>query len=343
MSALDDLIAAIRKSQDDATMGLTSGGQAGLPYETAAGVFSNGPESGAPTLGGFDAVLKAINDRAGATGFMPGISSANLSGGLGGFLNNLLSSSNGAATLTNQDEYAQLFGQAGAFNPSGNLDASGKPMMTQAAKEYYGNLIMNAQKGFADPFTYLMKDRTLGQAGFLGSSLQDYIRNATGGQASASNPNITNTQLAGDIAAGATGGQMSSATSNFLNMLFGSGGQTGSPGGGVSTQAPAATDGSTSNTPTLDPTTGALINALHQSQPAGGATNPITGVNPGFQTSLQDFTKLSPTGQSAYEDLASLGPNGQTSDDFLNQLKAGAWQGDTGQANAATFAKVAGL
>lgn len=240
--------------------------------------------------------------------------------------------SDAKATLANQEAFAQQFGRLGSFGDmaAGSVGSGNNGLYTMDEQKLLASIIQGAGAGFANPFTNLAKNQTLLNSSFLGNILKDYIQRATGqtmGQLQGT-PNLTNVQLAGDIANSMTGQPVSQTTSDFLNTIFGQG-ATGSPGGGVS-NTPASTGGSASNTSGGNPSV--VIN---------NTGNPLMGPNPGFQTSYQDFSRLSPTVQAAYTDAAQYGPNGQTSTDFLNQLQQGAPQfaksGNAQLTNAAGF------
>ena len=258
------------------------------------------------------------------------------------------------ATLANQENYAQQFGRAGqyggttpgatpggaatlaaqqAFGFAGGSAGGGSPTMDM--QKFLTGLVTNAAQGFADPFTQLAKDQTLGNSGYIGNILKNYIQQATGRSISsmAAGPGLTNVQLGTDLANNAVGGSMSPATSTYLNSLFGYNGAGSSASGGSSVNSGAGQ---------IDPTTGALINALQSSSPSGQPTNPLLGANPGWMTSLQGYNKLTPDAQKAYSDLQQFGPNGQTLSTFGNQLAAGGPQfAKAGVGNAA--GAVAGL
>lgn len=324
-AAFNNYLSQINNAYNNSLQGLTTTGAPGLDYSNAVGIMGAGPSARQPTLSGANDIMSWLKDLGSQTGFMPNVSSINTSGGMTGILNSILGAGNGAMTDIGfsdiqkaLNDYANQYGFAptiSSLNTSGGLGGilnqinGATPNYGQATtneQKMLSDLVMNAAKGFADPFTYLAKDQTLANSSFLGPILRNALQAATGrtSQSLASSPNLTNTQLAGDIANTFTGGSVAPQTANFLNTIFGQS-QTGSAGGGISN------------------------------------AGPLAGVNPGFQTSAQQYSLLSPTAQSAYQDLASMGPNGQTSQDFLSQLKAGAPA--FASAPAASLQKTAGF
>lgn len=168
------------------------------------------------------------------------------------------------------------------------------PEATLQAKQMMANLIMSAQQGFADPFTYLSK-----MAGLMGNNalrplMENALTLATGQPLSQlqNQSNLTNSQLANMTA------------TNMFNPGGGSAGAAGAPNGTMSSLAQ-----------TMLGASGA--------QSGLGALGSLFGRNPGFQTPGQAFLKAPSSVQSAINDLQQQGVNGQTTQDFMQQMKMG--------------------
>lgn len=232
-------------------------------------------------------------------------------------------------TLTNQNDFAQQFGRLGSYGAPYNPNAP----LTLAAQKQYMDAINNAPKGPADAFSYLAKEQSMANAynpvaQLLGSNIQ-----AVTGQSLANlsnTPTLTNTQLATDLVNSQNGGSVSPLTAQFLarSLQPPAYAPTAASGGSTTNGAlPGAGSGSvpSGGTPAggVDPTTMALINALHQSQPAQSGFQATTGLPTGFQTSLQQFNRLEPEAQSAFLDLQQTA-GGQTPTDFQAGMKQGA-------------------
>lgn len=184
--------------------------------------------------------------------------------------------------------------------------------------QFLANLISNSGKGFADPFSYAAKLQGLQQSGTLGNLLGNNLAFASGNSLSQLQqaPNLTNTQLATDLASAQNGGSVTPATAMFMQRMLGA-----PTAGGVTGNGQVFPGGSPGGVPLGNggqpPTSAAL--------PVGGnSSNPLNSANIGFSTSLQQFNRLNPTLQSAYTDLVGNLPNGQNAADFQAAMKQGA-------------------